>query len=133
MIKKTIKYTDYNGVVKSEPFYFNLNKLELVKLNAGATGGLEESMKKIIETEDMASIIEVIEDIIQKSYGVKTADGKFLKRKEDLEAFMATDAYTELFMELASNSTAASEFFNGIVPSEVSKQMDKQLSIADAN
>ena len=121
MIRKVIPYTDYNGVEKKEPHYFNLSKIELVKLETGSTGGFQESMKKLIEAEDMHSMIEVIEDVIQKSYGVKTADGKFLKRKEDLELFMASPAYSELFMELATDSDAASEFFNGLVPAEMAK------------
>lgn len=124
MIKKTIKYTDYNGVEKVMPAYFNLNKIELTKMEAGATGGLEASMKRLIETEDLPSIIEVIEDIIQKSYGIKTADGNFVKRKEDLEAFMSSPAYEELFMELATNTEAASEFFKGLLPSNLAKQVE---------
>ena len=75
-----------------------------------------------MEAQDAPAIIEIFEDLIQRSYGVKTVDGGFVKRKEDLEAFMATDAYSELFMELATNADAAAEFVNGIVPADVSKQ-----------
>lgn len=125
MIRKVIKYQDYNGVDKKEAHYFNLNKVELAKLETGSTGGFQESMKKLIEAEDMHSMIEVIEDVIQKSYGVKTPDGKFLKRKEDLEMFMASPAYPELFMELATNTEAATEFFNGLIPADMVNQAKK--------
>lgn len=123
MIKKTITYTDYNGVEKSEPHYFNLNQIELIKLESAASGGLEESMKRLIETKDILAIIDVIEDLIQKSYGVKTADGRFVKRKEDLDAFMSSPAYEELFMSLASNADAAAEFFNGVIPSNLAEKI----------
>lgn len=124
MIKKTITYTDYNGNEQKGDFYFNLNKAELMRMEMSINGGLTAKINRIIAAEDMPSIIEIFEELIQKSYGVKTPDGKgFMKRKEDLDAFMATEAYSELFMELATDSDKAAEFINGIVPADLSKQI----------
>ena len=124
MLKKTITYTDYNGNERKEDFYFNLNKAEIMRMEMSTRGGLAERINRIVAAQDTPAIIEVFEDLIQKSYGVKDADGRgFVKRKEDLEAFMATEAYSELFMELATNADAAAEFVNGIVPGDISKQV----------
>ena len=121
MIKKTMTYTDFNGVQRTEDFYFNLTKAEVLKMEMGVKGGLAEQIKRIVDTQDQPAIIEIFEDLIQKAYGVKTPDGRgFLKRKEDLEAFISTQAYSDLYMELATDDVKASEFINGIVPPDLS-------------
>lgn len=124
MIKKTITYTDYNGNERTEEFYFNLRKDEITKMELSIKGGLAEMIKRIVDAQDTPAIIEVFEDLIKRSYGVKTPDGRgFTKKAEDLEAFMATEAYSQLFMELATNADAAAAFVNGIVPADMAKQV----------
>ncbi len=47
-------------------------------------------------------------------------DGKrFVKSKEMAEAFSQTEAYSDLFMELSTNTDAAIEFAKGIMPAEL--------------
>ena len=119
MIKKTITYTDYNGVERTEDFHFNLNKAELMKMEMGTKGGMAEMIQRVVAAQDAPAIIAVFEDLIQRSYGVKTPDGRgFIKRAYDLEEFMATEAYSILFMELATNADEAAKFVNGIVPAD---------------
>ena len=123
MIKKTITYSDFNGNERTEDFYFNLTKAEITKMELSTKGGLAEMIQRIVAAQDTPAIIEVFEDLIKRSYGVKTPDGRgFVKRAEDLEAFMATEAYSELFMELATNADAAAKFVNGVVPADMAKQ-----------
>lgn len=129
MLKKTITYTDYNGMERTEDFYFNLTKVELVKMEASVTGGLGEKLKRISAAKDGAAIMEVFEDLIKRSYGIKTADGGFVKRQEYFDAFVSTEAYSNLFMELVTNDTEAANFVNGIIPAD----MRKQMSIAAKN
>lgn len=133
MIKKTINYTDYNGTARTETFYFHLNKAEILKMQMTTSGGLAESIQAIIDTEDLPGLIKLWEDLISKSYGVKTIDGKFVKRPEDLEAFISTEAYSELYMELATNTEAATEFINGIFPADLMEQAQAQLKAQNAN
>lgn len=124
MIKKTITYPDFNGGERTEDFYFHLTKAEITKMEMSVNGGMAERIQRIVSAQDQPAIIEVFEDLIKKSYGVKTPDGRgFVKRKEDLEAFMATEAYSQLFMELATDADAATKFVNGIVPADLSKQI----------
>lgn len=116
MIKKTIKYKDYNGVEREEDFYFNLNKAEAIELDASYQGGYQELIKKIVDTNNKKELISIFKEILLKSYGVKSEDGKrFIKSEELSKEFSETEAYVELFMELASNDVAASEFMNGIL------------------
>lgn len=119
MVKKTITYKDYNGVERTEEFYFNLSKAEIMEMELSTTGGLAEAINKIVAAQDSPSIIKTFKDIILKSYGEKSPDGKrFIKSEEISTAFSQTEAYSTLFMELATNAEAGAEFVSGLVPKE---------------
>ena len=129
MLKKTIKQKDFNGNEREEDFYFNLMQSEIAELELSTVGGFTESIQKIIQTQDGPEIIKQFKKIILKSYGEKSADGKrFIKSDELSEAFSQTNAYSELFMELATDDEAASAFINGIVPDEL-KQDENNISV----
>lgn len=124
MLKKNIKYTDYNGVEREETFLFNLSKAELMEMEMGTTGGLAEMIQNIVKTEDAPAIIKIFKDIILKAYGEKSADGKrFIKINDNGVAlsigFSQTEAFSTLFMELATNADAAAEFIKGIIPNDI--------------
>lgn len=117
MIKKTITYIDYKGNERTEDFYFNLNKAEAMKLELSTKGGLSKMIEDIVAAEDTPTIIKVFEDMICKSYGVRSDDGKrFIKDDAKLQEFKQTEAYSQLFMELATDTKAAIDFFNQVVP-----------------
>lgn len=119
MLKKNIKYVDYDGNDRAEDFYFNLNKAEIVELELGTTGGLTKTLEKIVQEKDNKRIVEYFKAIILKAYGEKSADGRrFIKSQELRDSFEQTEAYSELFMELSSNAKAAADFISGIVPKE---------------
>ncbi|MBQ8829686.1 MAG: hypothetical protein IJ022_06305 [Burkholderiaceae bacterium] len=120
MLKKTIKYEDYNGVERTEDFYFNLSKAELMEMELSTAGGLTETINKIVATQDAPAIIKIFKDLVLKAYGEKSADGKrFIKSEELSAAFSQTEAYSILFMELATDADAAAKFVNGIVPANM--------------
>lgn len=119
MLKKNIKYVDYDGNDRAEDFYFNLNKAEIIELELGTTGGLTKTLEKIVQEKDNKRIVEYFKAIILKAYGEKSADGRrFIKSQELRDSFEQTEAYSELFMELSSNAKAAADFISGIVPKE---------------
>ena len=118
MLKKTITYTDYNDVTHTETYLFNLSKAECMEMEMSTSGGLTEMINKIIETQDIPAMIKIFKDLILKAYGVKSPDGKrFIKSEELSTAFAQTEAYSVLFMELATNAEEAAAFVNGIMPS----------------
>lgn len=117
MLKKTITYTDYNGVERTEDFYFNLTKAELMEMEIGTTGGMADMIKRIIDAKDAPAIIKIFKELVLKAYGEKSADGKrFVKSEEISNGFAQTEAYSQLFMELATDADAAAAFVNGIIP-----------------
>ncbi len=122
MLKETITYTDYNGVNRTEDFYFNLSKSEIMEMELGTTGGFAEMIQKVISAKDSTMIIKIFKDLVLKSYGEKSADGKrFMKSDEISAAFSQTEAYDQIFMKLATDTDAAIMFVNGIMPSDLQK------------
>lgn len=122
MLKKTVTYEDYNGVTRTEDFYFNLSKAEVTEMELSVNGGFSTMVEEIVKSNDGARIMELFKEIVLKSYGEKSADGKrFIKSKELSEAFSQTEAYSEIFMELATNDKAAADFINGIMPANLVK------------
>lgn len=121
MIKKTIKYTDYNGVERTEDYYFNLNKAEVIEMEVSVEGGYSELIDRIIKTNDNREIVNVLKTIILKSYGEKSIDGKRFMKVDDngnplYRKFEDTEAFVELYMELANNAKEAAEFINAVIP-----------------
>lgn len=123
MIKKTITFVDYNGTERTEDFYFNLTKAEVMEMEMSVKGGLAEMIQRIIAAQDQPAIVKIFRDLITRAYGVKSPDGrKFMKSAELTDDFVQTEAFSELYMELATNAEAAAAFVNGIVPADMAKQ-----------
>lgn len=117
MIKKTQTYVDFDGQTRTEDFYFNLTETELTELEYSMNGGLSQLLEKIIKEDDQKQIIEYFKKIVVMAYGVKSLDGRqFVKNDKVREEFVSTNAYSDIFMELAHNAEKAAEFVNGIMP-----------------
>lgn len=129
MLKKTIEFIDYNGNKRKEDHYFNLTKAEIMEMEMSTKGGLTEMINNIIAAQDAPAIMKVFKDLIFKAYGKKSADGReFEKSPEIVRSFEHTEAYSELFMELVTDPEKAAEFFNGIVPADLAKQVQKEMA-----
>lgn len=123
MLKKTITYTDYNGVERKEDFYFNLTKAEVMEMQMTTEGGLAERIQKIVDAQNATEIIKVFKKLVLDAYGIKSDDGRrFIKNDVVRDEFAQTEAYSILFMELATDADKASEFVNGIVPADMNQQ-----------
>lgn len=117
MLKKTITYTDYNDQEVTEDFYFNLTKAELLDMEMTTAGGMAEMIDSIVKAKDTVSIVNVFKELIRKSYGKKSPDGKrFMKSEELFREFSETEAYSQIYMELATDADAAAAFVNGVIP-----------------
>lgn len=117
MLTKTITYTDYNEEQRTEQVCFNLTKAELTELNLTTEGGLQSVLQKIIDAKNVPELTRWFKKIIVMAYGEKSADGRrFIKNEELTEAFLQTEAYSELFMELITDDKAAADFINGVIP-----------------
>lgn len=127
MLKKTIKFVDYDNNEREEDFFFNLSQAELTTMQMSEVGGLEKKLENIIKAQDAPRIMDMFRDIIRRSYGVKSPDGRrFIKSAELSDEFEQTEAYSILFMELCTDADAASAFVQGILPKDLADEVKKE-------
>jgi hypothetical protein len=126
MRKETITYTDYNNVTRTEDFFFNLNEAELTALQYGVDGGMKEMLERIVKSKDNKQIMACFRELIAKSYGEKSPDGRrFVKSKELSEAFMQTEAYNELMLRFMTDANYSAEFINDVL-ADVTKRTEER-------
>lgn len=126
MLKKTVTYTDYNGVERTEDFYFNLNKAELVEMEMSESGGMSEQIQRMIKTDDYPTIIRIFKKLLLSAYGEKSPDGRrFIKNDEIRDSFEQSEAYSVLFMELTSSTDTLASFINSVIPKDLEESVRK--------
>lgn len=135
MYKKTVTYEDYDGIERTETFYFNLSKAELLEMEIDRDGGMANLIQKIIDERDARRMINIFKEVMNRSYGVKSDDGKrFVKNPEVLAAFVESPAYSDIYMELITDTDKAIEFINGIMPYEMShEELKEAIDKVDSN
>ena len=132
MVKKTLTYTDYNGTKRTEDFYFNLSKAEMAEMEMSVNGGLSDMLTNIVNAHDMPSIIKIFKEILLKTYGVKTPDGRFEKSEELSKKFSETAAYSDLFRLLATDAKEAAHFINNVVPDDTKMSPDQIAALTQS-
>lgn len=125
MFEKEITYTDFNDNQRTEKFYFHLSEAELMKMDLQEEGGLEAVINRITNTQDLPKLEALFCKFIEASYGEKSDDGKRFMKTTDagvplVKYFEETNAYSELYIELATNVDSAIEFITKIMPKKVS-------------
>ena len=127
MLKETRTYVDFDGVERTEDFYFNFTKAELLQMELSVKGGFHAYIEQIVKAKNETELIRLFKELLEKSYGVKSPDGrKFIKNAEVLDDFKHTEAYSDLFMELATDADKASKFVNGIFPAALQAEVEKE-------
>lgn len=122
MLKITKTYEDWNGMERTEDFYFNLSEAEITELQIGTVGGFAETIEKIINAKEQSELIKIFKDLVLMSYGEKTADGRHFRKNDEVKnGFVDNPAYSIIFMELVSDAEKAAEFINGIMPKSIDK------------
>lgn len=117
MLKKTMTYTDYDGNQRTEDFYFDLSKAEILEMELGVSGGMQNFLQRIIDAKDVPELASIFKKIVLKAYGKKSDDGRlFVKKQEYTDEFLACPAYSDLYMELCTDSDKAAAFMNAIIP-----------------
>ena len=127
MTYEDITYTDYNGVERTERFYFNFNKAEIIEMETMTPGGMKTMIETAAKAKDAAKLMIFFKDIITKAYGKKSEDGRrFMKSKEISDDFVQTEAYNQLFTSLVTDANKAMNFINGIFPKDLVEEARKQ-------
>ena len=120
MIVKTVTYTDFDGNERTEDFRFIFTEAELAEMEMSLNGGLSQLLEKIVKENDNKQLIEYFKKLVIGAYGVKSLDGRNFDKSEEVKKnFAASAAYSKIFMELATDANAATEFVNGIIPANM--------------
>lgn len=120
MYKYEAEYVDFEGVTQKENFYFNLNKAELIELQAKYPGGLKNYINRIIESKDQMQIIPIAKEIVLMAFGVRSPDNRFfLKDEKSRKEFECCPAYSDLFTKICTDDQFASDFINKIIPESI--------------
>lgn len=125
MFKKTMTYTDWNGVERTEDVYFNLSKAELVEMQLTTEGGFNNFIDRIVKAKDTVTLIKLYKELILKAYGRKSDDGRRFEKSEEISReFSETPMYSDLYIELVSDDEAGAAFIKGIMPANLAEQLD---------
>lgn len=126
----TITYTDYDGNKRTEDFYFNLNESEVIKwLTTTGDYTLDKVLLRLSNEHNGQKIIEIFEDFMRRSYGIKSLDGrKFIKNEEVWNDFYQTEAYSKIFSGIIKNAKSAADFINAIIPKDMSDAVAKAIA-----
>lgn len=127
MLKKNIKYTDFNGNQVSEDYYFNLTKAELTEMEMSIQGGFSTHLEHVMNTRDMPALMDFFKLFIVKSYGEKSADGKYFRKDGNMaHDFTCSAAYDSLFNELLEvdgDTSNLLKFIAAVVPPDISEKV----------
>lgn len=138
MYEKKIKFKGYDGVEREQSFFFNLTKAELLDMQFEIQGGFVDRVKRIIEIKDQPTIIKIFKEIILKSYGEKDDDGIHFNKVDPVtgrrlvDRFIETEAYSNLYVELATNEKVAADFINNVIPEDLAKEAENELAKGNA-
>ncbi len=129
------KFKDWNDVEREEEFYFNLTTAELTKMELSEYGGMTTMLENMVQKKDLTKMIKMFEYIIDKSYGVKSPDGRFFYKEETkpgiLAEFKSTQAYSQIFYRFATDDKFAVEFIKNVIPKDLEDQVNKMEKTGD--
>lgn len=133
MIKKNITYVDFDGEERTDAFYFNLSKAELMDIELDYGGNMSAAMNTMLEKRDLQGVLRLLGKLVRKAYGEKSGDGRrFLKNQEVEDSFATTDAYSNLLIELVNDEQKLRAFVTGVIPADVRNEVEKKMAEAPA-
>jgi hypothetical protein len=130
MLKREIKYVDWDGVPQVEVAYFHLAKSELVEMAADSEEGLDVIIRKMVASADNKQIVALLKRVIRLAYGRRSDDGKRFTKTDDIQdEFMQSQAYDALFMDLITNEQTIADFLLGILPTDLGAQVQADMKL----
>lgn len=142
MFTKTITYTDFDNVERTETAYFNLTKSELLEISMKLPGTLlqdvadeekitdEQRARRVLASLGNQGVTSFIKEIILKAYGKKSIDGRRFEKSEQMSTeFSQTLAFDQLYYELMVDSAKAAEFINNLIPESLIANSATSLSV----
>jgi len=131
MIKKAVTFTNYDGEKVTKTFHFHLSKFEWLELQTFTKGGFVENLQHSLEDGNNKKTIDLLKKIILRAYGERDEETQEFVKSDDLAIkFSKTEAFSELFYELAFDEAKSKEFFLGLIPEDVRDEAIKAANMA---
>lgn len=132
MVKKVFKFKDYNDEDREEVAYFNLEKSELSEWATSVNGGMDKLIQRMISEKDTSKLMDLFKELILKSYGEKSLDGRYFDKEDEngkplYRKFYRSKAYSILLMDLISDPKVAADFVNSVIPADMAKQINEEI------
>lgn len=130
MLKKPITYTNVDGQTVTENFYFNMTKAELLKLELSDEEMGFKARVESIQGENVPGkrVIDTFDWVLRHAFGVRTPEGKFVKTPAAFDEFLASEAYSVMLFDLATNGQSAAEFINAIMPANLASEVQAEVA-----
>lgn len=124
MYTRTFTCTGFDGKPYTETYDFHLSKADLLKINLDSFVGLDVLLKKLIDTQNGAEIMKLIDKVIMTSVGKESMDHRHFLQDESIKKdFRESEAYSQLFEELVLNADKAAEFIMSCLPDSIREKM----------
>lgn len=129
MFTKSITYTNFDGEKVTEDHSFHMSEAEIMEwVTTNGDYSIDMLLNRMVEKKRGRDIIAAVKELIYKSYGERSLDGRrFIKTPEVKAEFMETEAYSALFMELVTDAAKAGEFVQGILPKDMGEKLLKVM------
>ena len=127
MFKTTVRAKSFfDDEVTTHTLYFNLSRREVFELAKEYNGvnAFQEYITNAQADENLFQIVEFTDNIIGKAYGERQGE-RFVKSEQIKESFLNSPEYEELFDQLMDNPSLVREFYNGILPEKIMKQVQQ--------
>lgn len=129
MFKKTIEFESFDGEKRTKEFYFHMSTAELLTLAAGGDEMMAR-LQRMVATKDMQAILQEFRAIIEMSCGIRSEDGeRFLKTPEAKSELLDSPAYDVLLLELCTETDAAVNFINQLIPQKMREEMLAKMKV----
>ena len=116
------------GFFDDEPttkkLYFHLSRREMfdfIKRYDNITN-FNAWVEAAIANNDLYTMMEFFDDLIGSAYGERQGE-RFIKNTQIKESFLNSPEYEELFDQLMNKPNLVREFYNGILPEKIMKQV----------
>lgn len=123
--RETIQYRDLDGNKVEDLFEFSLNSAEVAEMEVSIKGGLKNYLEKVIREDNQAEILKAFKDILTKSIGRRSDNGKMFLKTEDIRnEFLYSGAYEVMFFRMISDANYAANFVNEAFPHDLVEKMN---------
>lgn len=126
MLKRTLKFKNYDGEDREFTAYFHISEGELVewmvrKDTDGGETDIKALLQKVVDSKNGGQLMDAFTDIVKLAYGVKTDSGGFRKTDQVFQDFRDSGAWHDFLMDLLTDANKSAEFINGILPADILK------------